>query len=52
MNEDKIVQKETIKLMRGTKGGYSWEIKYFAENKEKLEEVNAEYEKKYGGNYE
>ncbi len=43
-----IVQKESIKLERGMKGNYSWEIKLLEINLDRLDKLNAEMLGKYG----
>lgn len=47
--EEHIIQKPAIKLIRGQKGGYGWEIKILELNTDKLEDLNNEMLKKFGG---
>ena len=54
MSEEQIEQKESIKLIKNTKG-YNWEIKIFSDKDElslldieKLNVLNKEMEEKYG----
>lgn len=47
--EEHIIQKPSIKLTRGQKGGYGWEIKILELNTDKLEDLNNEMLNKFGG---
>jgi hypothetical protein len=48
-NESNIMveQKESIKLTRGQRGGYGWEIKLLEINLARLKEINDELVKEY-----